>query len=343
MIIRELVDLKQYTTFRMGPKARFFAVVEKEENLHEAYAFAKEINVPVVILGSGSNVLLKDNEILEALVLKIEIHGFEVIEETDVSVSIRVGAGEIWDSFVKRAVEMNFSGVETLSGIPGTVGATPVQNVGAYGSEIKDALVSLEAYEIATGKLITLTKEECRFAYRDSIFKNEAKGKFLITSVTFKLLKTEPKIPAYAGVSNYFEKNKIAKPTLLEIRQAILEIRQQKLPDPKNIASVGSFFKNPIINYEQYSELKKNYPNAVTFSLDDGSFKVSAGWLLENLGLKGQEFSHLQFYSNNALVLVNDGSATFLELEKLVKTAQSQVQNRFGIELEMEPNIIGNN
>lgn len=339
MEIKELVDIKDYTTFRMGPPVRYFSVVKTLDDLKEGFNFAKEKNLPVFILGSGSNIIMGQQDVLEAVVLKMELPGLKVIEENDSKVLIKIGAGENWDGVVKRAVEMNLWGIEAMSWIPGTAGATPIQNVGAYGREIADVLVSLEAYEIATGKTLIFSNRECKFSYRDSAFKNELKDKFVITSITLELSKQPGQVPDYPGVKKYFEERGIGAPGLQEIRQAIIDIRNIKLPDPKEIASVGSFFKNPIVTKEHYEKLQEKYPKIVAFALESGGYKIGAGWMLETLGLKGKQFGNLQFYPNNALVMVNKGSATFSELEVLVTEIKTKVKTTFEIDLEMEPTI----
>mgnify|MGYP006319465755 CR=1 FL=1 len=337
MEIKELVDIKDYTTFRMGPSVRYFCAVKTTDELKEGFSFAKARNLPVFILGSGSNIVMGQQDVFEVVVLKMELPGFKVIEENDSKVLIKIGAGENWDGVVKRAVEMNLWGIEAMSWIPGTAGATPIQNVGAYGREIADTLVCLEGYEIATGKTLIFTNHECKFSYRDSVFKNELKDKFVITSITLELSKRPGQVPDYPGVKKYFEERGIASPSLAEIRQAIIDIRNIKLPDPKEIASVGSFFKNPIVTAEHYEKLKEKHPNIVAFPLERGEYNIGAGWMLETLGLKGKQFGNLKFYENNALVVVNRGVATFKELQTLVAQTKTKAKEAFEIGLEMEP------
>ncbi len=341
--ILEEIDLKQFTTFRMGPKAQYFAVVKSLADLEKALAFAKDKQLPVLILGSGSNLILSQENILEAVVIKMEIAGFEVLADDDKFVTLKIGAGENWDAVVRRAVEMNLVGIEAMSWIPGTAGATPIQNVGAYGREIADVLVSLDAYEKATGKVRAFTREECEFKYRDSAFKNKLKDQFVITSITIQLSKFESaklEMPNYPGVKKYFEEKEITEPSLQQIRQAIIDIRNIKLPDPREVASVGSFFKNPIVTSETYEAIKEKYPNVIAFALETGEYKIGAGWILETLGLKGKEFDSLMFYPNNALVVVNKGGANYSQLMSLIYEVQKQVKDEFGIRLEMEPLVI---
>ncbi len=340
MEIEEFVDISQHTTFRMGPTARYFAVAKNMEDLKYGCNFAKSKNLFLFILGSGSNIIFSQSDVFDAVVLKLELPGFEVAEENENDAIIKIGAGEIWDNVVKRSVEMGLWGIEAMSWIPGTAGATPIQNVGAYGTEIADVLISLEAYEVATGEMREFSREQCKFSYRDSLFKQKAKDKYIIASITIRLSKEPGVAPDYPGVKKYFEEKGISNPTLSQIRQAIIDIRNVKLPDPKEIASVGSFFKNPFIDESQYEKLKQVYPNIIAFPIEGGGYKIGAGWMLETLGLKGQQFGKLQFYFNNALVMTNRGGATFPELESVVNDTKMKVKEAFGIELEVEPTII---
>lgn len=340
MSIQEYIDLKDYTTFRLSSKARYFIIARSIEDLRAGFGFAEEQKLPAFILGSGSNIILSQADVFEAVVLKIEIPGFEVIEETSDQTVITVGAGENWDDVVSRAVRMNLSGIEAMSLIPGTAGATPIQNVGAYGREIADVLISLEVYDIASGEVRTMSKTECQFSYRDSIFKHEAKGKYVITSVTLQLSKAQPTVPDYPGVQKYFEDHGITNPTLKQIREAIIAIRTIKLPDPKDVASVGSFFKNPFVSKEQYESLREKYPEIIAFPQAGDRYKIGAGWMLETLGLRGKAFGNLLFYPGNALVIVNKGQATFPELFSLVEETKTKIKAAFDIELQEEPIII---
>ena len=340
MEIEEFANISQHTTFRMGPIVRYFAVVKTMEDLKYGCNFARSKNLSLFILGSGSNIIFSQSNVFDALVLKLELPGFVVVEENGNDVLIKIGAGEIWDNVVKRSVEMGLWGIEAMSWIPGTVGATPIQNVGAYGTEIADVLICLELYEVATGEVREFSREQCKFSYRDSIFKHEAKDKFIITSITVRLSKKPGVAPDYPGVKKYFEEKGISNPTLQQIRQAIIDIRNVKLPDPREIASVGSFFKNPFVNESHYEKLKQSHPNIVAFPVEGGGYKIGAGWMLETLGLKGQRMGNLQLYPNNALVMTNNGGATFTELESVVNDIKIKAKEMFGIELEIEPTVI---
>jgi UDP-N-acetylmuramate dehydrogenase len=334
--IEENKDLSALSTFRMASTAHYFARITERSELADAFAFAESHAVPVVILGGGSNTIFTES-FLESLVLQIAIPGFEKTKEIEDTAIFRFGAGEVWDDVVARTVEMGYTGLEPLSAIPGSVGGTPVQNVGAYGQEVSNLIVSLDAYDTALGGFVTFLNDDCQFGYRDSIFKQEGKGRYVIVSVDFQLEKKAAQPPAYPGVATYFEKKGITQPSLADIRNAIIEIRKNKLPDPKEIASVGSFFKNPFISVEEGNELKQKYPNAVVFPVNETTVKVGAGWLIDSLGLKGKEFGNLMIYPNNALVIVNKGAATYDELKDLVEDIQQQVREKYAIEIEPEP------
>lgn len=337
MQIRDHVPLKDFTTFRMGGTARYFVEVKNIAELKEVFDSVKKSGLPVIVLGGGSNVIIKEGAEIQALVIHIAISGFEILVENDAYALVKIGAGLNWDEAVAASVARGLSGIEAMSAIPGTAGATPIQNVGAYGQEIKDTLVSVECYEIETGKIKSFAKKDCNFSYRDSIFKHEAKDKYIITEITLELSKKAPRVPEYPGVKKYFEDKKITKPTLAQIREAIIDIRKEKLPDPKEIASVGSFFKNPIVSSEKYLTIKKDFPNVVAFPLPDGSYKLGAGSLIDILGLKGKTFGNLALYAKNTLVIVNKGNTTYKELHTLVAFIQNEVRKAFGIELEQEP------
>ncbi|MEA2702025.1 MAG: UDP-N-acetylmuramate dehydrogenase [Candidatus Parcubacteria bacterium] len=338
MTVREDIPLAPLTTFRMGPTARYLIEIRTKEELPEAFAFINEKQLPFFILGGGSNTIFTAPERFESVVLKIAIPGFEVVDDTDAGAIIRVGAGEDWDGVVERAVAFGLSGIEAMSAIPGLAGATPIQNVGAYGVEIADVLESVEAYDYVNREFKILTPSECGFSYRDSLFKHEKR--YIITAITLGLSKGEPRVPDYPGVKAYFDPHNIAGPTLAEIRDAIIEIRRTKLPDPKDIASVGSFFKNPFVTEEAVARLRNEFEHPVVFEQDDGRYKVGAGWLIDTLGLKGKSFGNLGFYKNNALVITNDGDATYGELAELVEDTRRRVRERFSIELEPEPTLV---
>ncbi|MFA7000143.1 MAG: UDP-N-acetylmuramate dehydrogenase [Candidatus Paceibacterota bacterium] len=344
MDIQEYVNIKEYTTLRVGGQFRYFVVIEKVEDLSRAFSFAKEKNVKILVLGGGSNILFSDG-ILGVLALKIEIKGFEIVIEDDNYVDIKIGAGENWDKVVSRTVDMGLSGLESLSLIPGTVGASPVQNIGAYGAEVKDTIQEVEAFDIDKETITTISNEDCKFGYRDSIFKNEMKGKYVIIGVTYRLNKMASsnllsKALSYPGIKRYFIENNINSPTLKQIRETIIDIRRSKLPNPKELPNVGSFFKNPIVLNEVAYKIIEKFPNAKFFALKDDLTKISAGWLIENAGLKGESFGPVSVYDKNALVLVNNGNATCEDVIKARNEIIKVVKEKFGIVLEQEPEIV---
>jgi len=330
MKIQEYVDIKQYSTLKVGGQFRYLTVVSEVLDLKEACTFAKENNLKILILGYGSNIVFSDG-ILEVLAIKNDSKDY---------VDIKVGAGEIWDDIVSRTVDMGLSGFELLSSIPGTVGAGPVQNIGAYGSEIKDTLIEVEVYGIETNMVSNISNVDCKFGYRDSIFKNEMKGKYIITAVHYRLSKSIKLIPDYPGVQKYLEENNINTPTLKQIRNAIISIRKEKLPNPIETPNVGSFFKNPIVLNEVAYRIIEEFPNAKFFALKDDLTKIPAGWLIENAGLKGESFGAVSIYDKNALVLVNNGGANCEDILKARDEIVRIVNDKFGIILEQEPETI---
>lgn len=336
--VQEHVALRDLTTFRLGATARYFSVIERVEDLKEAIALSKEKNIPYIVLGGGSNTIFSDEEVLEHYVLLMNIQGFAVVDDMSTHVLVQVGAGMNWDDVVRESVERGFGGIEALSAIPGSAGATPVQNVGAYGVDIAQVLENVEVFNTETGEIETLSAEACQFDYRDSIFKHTQGKKYIILSITLKLSKHTPvSIPNYPGVKEYFKKKGIVNPTLLDVRNAITEIRWTKLPDPKVLASCGSFFKNPIVENTLAEKLKAEYPNAVVHDVGGGFSKIGAGWLIDSLGHKGKEFGNLLIYERNALVIANKGDATKKELLALVTQIQKEVFEKFSIQIEPEP------
>ncbi len=337
------MDIKDYSTLKIGGQFRYFAVISNKEELPSFYAIAyderKYKNIPIFVLGGGSNIVFSDG-VLKVITLKIEIKSFEIINETSEYIDIKVGAGENWDNFVRKTVNMNLVGIEALSFIPGTVGASPVQNIGAYGSEVKDTIQEVEVFDIEKREFSKIYNKDCKFGYRDSIFKNEAKGRYIITAVTYRLNKSLPTIPKYPGVAKYFEDMEIVSPTLSQIRDAIIYIRKEKLPDPRVSPNAGSFFKNPIVLNAVADKIKIDFPEAKFFPVDENHIKVPAGWLIENSGLKGKSFGSVSVYDKNALVLVNTANATFEDIIKTRNEIIKIVKDKFDIELQQEPEIL---
>lgn len=341
------IDISTYTTFKL-PAYTHNMVVFTSGDIKK---LVDSIDNKLFVLGGGSNIILP-KDMTSYTVLKIENKGIEKIEDPEGKstskgagddVFIRVGAGEVWDDVVAYTVEHNYSGIEALSAIPGTCGATPVQNVGAYGQEIKDVLVSIDAYDTQAGEMVSITNTECEFSYRMSRFKKDWKGRYIITHIILKLSKNPPKLPDYPGVKKYFE-DKI-NPTLKDIRNAIIEIRWSKLPKPSIVPNCGSFFENPIVDKSIADTIKNDYPNMPTFQISPKQglgeeVKIPAGWLIENAGLKGADFGTVGTYEKNALVLINLGSATQDDVISARDQIISTVYDKFGITLESEPEII---
>jgi UDP-N-acetylmuramate dehydrogenase len=342
LAIKEYIDIKEYSSLHLGGQFRYFAVISSVSDLIQACSISSKIGKKIFILGGGSNVVFSDG-VIDVLALKIEIKGFEIIKEDENYTDMKVGSGENWDDFVSKTVNMNLSGIELLSAIPGTVGATPVQNVGAYGSEVKDTILEVEVFEIAKNKIEIFSNKECKFGYRDSVFKNEAKGKYIITKVTYRFKKNNknsyPSL-SYPGIKNYFENKGIQNPSLKQIRDAVISIRKDKLPDPKSIPNVGSFFKNPIVINSIADTIKEDFPEARFFRVDNYNTKIPAGWLIENSGLKGKDFGNISVYNKNALVLVNNKKATYKDIISARDEIIRIVKDKFNIILEQEPDII---
>jgi UDP-N-acetylmuramate dehydrogenase len=338
MKIEKNISLKPYNTFGIDAKAKFFSEIYDETQLKEILSSEECKSLPKLILGGGSNVLLTKN--FDGLALKISIPGIETINEDDETVLIKAGAGEIWHKLVLFCVEKNYGGIENLSLIPGTVGAAPIQNIGAYGHEIKDVFDNLNGVYIEDGKSATFKKDECKFAYRDSIFKNELKDKFIITYVTLRLSKNPVINISYGNVKSELDKLGYNNIGIKEVSDVITKIRKSKLPDPAVIGNAGSFFKNPEIPEEKFNQLKENFSDIVGFKLENGKVKVPAGWLIESCGWKGKKVGNTGSHAKQSLVLVNYGSASGEEVLNLAEKIKESVLEKFGIELKEEVNII---
>ena len=340
------VDLAELTTFKIGGRAAFFTEVTSASQLPEIFAWLKQNSLPHLVLSGGSNTIFGDG-IFRGLVIKISIMGFAVISESEKSAVIMVGSGEDWDEIVKRVVERGLSGMEALSGIPGLTGATPVQNIGAYGQELKDTVKSVEVFDTKSSELGSLSRADCDFGYRDSIFKSDLKGRYIITSVVFELSKKAPGVPNYKDVVSYFESHNIASPNLEQIRQAVLEIRRGKFVDPSIMPNAGSFFKNPVVTELVAKKIMQQNPDVKVYPedtkiipLEGGNYKIAAGWLIQNLGLKGLELEKVRIDPNHALVLENKGGASQKDLKELVSKIQDAAMQKYGIALEPEPVIV---
>lgn len=333
--IQEGVILAPYTTMRIGGPADYFTVAHTAADVAAAAKWATHERIPVVVFGEGSNMVVHDDP-RHILALKLELPGFEITERDSRHVTIRVGGGVHWDDVVKQTVELGLSGMEALSMIPGTAGAAPVQNAGAYGQETADTLVELEAYDLHEQAFVTISKADCDFKYRSSRFREADAGRFIITSVTFMLRTAPPAPPTYASLQKYLAEHAISHPTVAQIREGVMAIRARVLPDPSVVPNTGSFFKNPIVNAEKLHELEQDHADVKAFPYGE-MFKISAGWLLDQCGYKGQEQFGLKIWDGHALVITNPHGADYAHLMKLVHHMQSQVKQRFGIELEQEP------
>lgn len=337
----ENVPLQNMTTMKVGGKARFFVSVKNESELLEAVDFAKNKDLPIFVLGGGSNVVISDRG-FEGLVIKNEILGIEQIESSSEFVRVKVGAGESWDSFVETAVGMGLYGLENLSLIPGTVGAAPVQNIGAYGVEVKDVPISVRALNLDTRELSVLNNEECQFSYRNSIFKQDKN--FIITSVEFTLSKKGQLSLSYRDLQTSVNESgaDVERLSPADVRDMVIEIRKRKLPDPQVIPTAGSFFKNPEISGEHFDRLLKRFPLMPGFRLNTGGVKVPLAWIIENVAnLKGVRYGGAAIYDKHALVIVNTGKAEAKEIYELSQQVYDSVLELTGIKIETEVQFIG--
>jgi len=331
--IQQNISLKHYNTFGIQANAKRFVSVNSVKELLEIITLEKDI----FLLGGGSNMLLTSD--IEKLVLHLNLKGIIVNDTEKDIVYVTAEAGEDWNEFVLWCVSQNYGGLENLSLIPGNVGTSPIQNIGAYGVEIKDTFHQLEALEIKTGKTKIFNNKECQFGYRNSIFKNELKGKYIITNVTFKLTKKNHSTNISYGVIKSLLTD-IENPSIKEISNAVISIRESKLPDPKKIGNSGSFFKNPVITKTVLKKIQLNYPDIPHYIINENEIKIPAGWLVEQCGFKGKRFGDAGVHKKQALVLVNYNNATGKEIYELAKKIQSTIKAEFNILLEIEVNII---
>ncbi len=337
-MIFENVDLKPYNTFNINAKAKYFANVKSIPQLKEVITFANEKKLEHFILGEGSNILFTKD--FDGIIIKNSIDGIDILEEDENTLLLKVGAGVVWDDLVAHAVKNNWGGIENLTLIPGTVGAAPVQNIGAYGVEVKDVLEKVDGIYRESGIEETIPKAECQFGYRDSLFKNRLKNKFIITYSYFRLNKNPEINLEYRALKKACEEKGSRCSSISEVRELIKEIRESKLPDPQQLGNAGSFFKNPVIDMEHFLKLQKEFPNIVSFPIDDKSVKVPAGWLIEQTGLKGKRVGNTGTHKDQALVVVNYGNATGDEILSFAKLVQEKVFEKFEIEIHPEVNII---
>ncbi len=337
MNIQENISLKPYNTFGFDQKALFFTTVSTIEQLKTALAWANTQSINLLILGGGSNILLTKD--FDGLVIKLEIKGIQPIHEDDEHIWVKVGAGEVWHDWVSHAIAHDWAGIENLSLIPGTVGASPMQNIGAYGVEIKEVFESLEALNRDTLEMETFNAADCGFGYRESVFKNTKKDQYVICSVTFRLKKKPDFQVHYGAIQEILEEKGVTNLSIRAISDAVMHIRQSKLPDPKEIGNSGSFFKNPTIPQEQFDALKIQYPQLPGYPNEEG-VKVPAGWLIEQAGWKGHRAGDIGVHAKQALVLVNYGQGKGSEIASLAEKIQESVKEKFGIALHPEVNFI---
>ncbi len=338
MIISQNFCLKPFTTFGVEIRANRYTVISSLRDLKVLFEDGHLNQKLIMVLGGGSNILFTDH--YKGLILSCQIRGKEIINETDDEILIKVGGGEPWPSFVDEMVERGFGGIENLSLIPGKVGATPIQNIGAYGVEVKEVFESLDAFELKTGKIKKFNKDECEFGYRSSIFKTREKGKFFITHVTFRLSKNPRLNLNYTPLEEAFSGRNEDNISIKEVSEAVIQIRNSKLPDPDKLKNAGSFFKNPVVSSKKAGKLKILYPDMPVYHLADGEVKLAAGWLIEQCGWKGKRVGDAGVHEKQALVIVNYGDASGEEILALAKDIQKSVKKQFGIKLEPEVNIL---
>jgi UDP-N-acetylmuramate dehydrogenase len=341
MQIMQNVPLGLHSTMRLGGAAAYAADIQNREEVGEAFAWAKKRNLPLLMIGSGSNIVWRD-EGFNGLLLINKIMGYEIKAENENDYYLTLGAGENWDSVVARTAAAGLNGIEALSLIPGSVGATPVQNVGAYGQEISQTLVSLEAFDSEAGKLINIPAPDCGFGYRTSRFKTADHGRFLITSILLHLRRGQMQAPFYPVLQKYLDKHNIRELTPKNIREAVITIRQAKLPDPAQIANNGSFFANPIIAHDTLMPLLEDHKNLVYWPQDNGRAKLSAAWLVEQAGFKDyhDEETGMATWPSQSLVLINEYAKNTADLLKFKQKIIDRVQEKFGITLEQEPELL---
>lgn len=341
MNIQEDVDLKLYSTMRLGGRARWLAEVRNEQDIKDLTDWAKQKKAPFIVIGQGSNIVWRD-EGFDGLIIVNQIKGIEVLADDDDAVIVRIGAGEIWDEAVAWSVNRNLSGIEFLSRIPGLAGAAPVQNIGAYGAELSDVLKEVAVYDTKTERFETVLAKGCDFAYRSSRFKTKDRGRFAILNITLKLTKANPKPPFYESLEKYFKEHNIYQFSPQVVRQAVTEIRKIKLPDPSVVANNGSFFINPIVSKSKFSQLKIKYPDIKFWPTKDGRIKLSAGWMIEKAGFKDfhDQQTGMGTWKHSALVVINEHAQKTADLLAFKQKILGKVQEMFGIALEQEPELL---
>lgn len=337
-LITQHKNLKSYNTFGIEVYSQYFTEINsindfKELVKEEIYRKNKKL-----VIGGGSNILFTKD--YDGIVIKNNLKGKEILKQTGDDVLVKIGAGENWHGFVMWCIDNKYYGLENLSLIPGCVGASPMQNIGAYGVEIKEVFAELEAYDMITAERRIFSKQECNFGYRESVFKHEFKDKYLITSVTYQLKKTAPVNISYGAIASELEAAGVKSPDIKDVSDAVIRIRKSKLPDPAVTGNAGSFFKNPEVPATKYSELKKEYEALVAYPLANGNYKLAAGWLIEQCGLKGYEHHGAAVHNKQALVLVNKNNCSGNDVLELSSYVMQKVFDKFGVRLEREVNIV---
>ena len=330
--------LLKLNTFGVDIKAKYFTSINTINELIEVRKTKVFTDLKLLILGGGSNILFTKD--FDGLVILNNIKGKEIIDQNQQSIFLKIGAGENWHELVMYCVDNGWGGIENLSLIPGNTGTAPMQNIGAYGVEIKETFIELEALEISSGKIVKFNNSDCEFGYRESVFKNKMKNQYIILNITLELKKNPVLNINYGDVKAILESQNIKNPAIKEVSNAIISIRQSKLPDPKKIGNSGSFFKNPIVSLNQLELIKKKYPNVVNYEINENEFKIAAGWLIERAGWKGKKFNNYGVHEKQALVLVNYGLANGMEIFELSEKIILDIKDKFGITLEREVNII---
>ncbi len=335
--------LQQYNTFGIAAKAQYFSTFSSIESLKEQLEATKKLpldnHLPLLILGGGSN-LLFTQPVFNGVVLKNEMKGIELVKEDAEHVYVKAFAGEVWHELVEYCITHQYAGLENLSLIPGSVGASPMQNIGAYGVEVKDVIQEVEAWHIKDNYTQIFSNADCRFGYRESIFKKELKGQFVITSVVYRLKKNPEFKISYGAIQEELQKMGVTNLSINSISQAVINIRTQKLPDPKKVGNAGSFFKNPVVSSTRLQQLKSMFPEIVAFQVSDAEYKLAAGWLIEHCGWKGYKENGVGVHPKQALVLVNYGNGTGLEVLNLAQNIVDSVFEKFQVVLEMEVNVV---
>jgi UDP-N-acetylmuramate dehydrogenase len=333
--IQENVSLKSFNSFGIDVFAKFFVEINAAEQLNELFAEAQFLEIPRIVMGGGSNMLFTQD--FEGLVIRMNIRG--ISQEVNLNdVFVTAGAGVVWNDLVNYCVDADFAGIENLSLIPGSVGASPIQNIGAYGVELKDVFDSCQAFEIATQQIKTFSKSDCNFDYRESVFKQSLKNQYIITEVKFKLTRQVDVNISYGAISEELSKRGIQNPTIKDVSEVVSAIRVSKLPDPSTIGNAGSFFKNPIISKSEFEKIHAQYPEIVHFAFGD-QMKLAAGWMIEQCGWKGKIVGNTGTWKNQALVLVNHGGATGDEIYRFSDEIISSVYEKFGVRLQREVNV----